>query len=66
VRFRSLDSFITTEGELAQAPTPIQSLRSANLDTFVEALGKLQLHAPKAHAPRSDQLLNFDYERLDR
>ena len=26
----------------------------------------MQLHAPEAHAPRSDQLLGFDYGRLER
>jgi hypothetical protein len=65
VHFGSLDFFITTEGELARAPAPIQSLHSTNLDTVVEALKELQLHALEAHAPRSDQLPNFDYERLE-
>jgi hypothetical protein len=32
----------------------------------VEALEELQLHALEVHAPRSEQLLNFDYERLER
>jgi hypothetical protein len=31
----------------------------------VEALEELQLHALEVHAPRSEQLLNFDYERLE-
>jgi hypothetical protein len=41
VHFGSLDFFITTEGELARAPAPIQSLHSTNLDTVVEALKEL-------------------------
>ena len=42
------------EGELARAPTPIQLLRSIGLDTTVEALKEMQLHALEARAPRSD------------
>ena len=54
VRFGSLDFFITTEGELAWALAPIQLLRSTGLDATVEALEKLQLHAPEAHVLGSD------------
>ena len=32
---------------------------------IVEALEELQLHALEARAPRSNQLLNFDYGRLE-
>ena len=32
---------------------------------IAEAIEELQLHAPEAHAPRSDQLLGFDYGRLE-
>jgi hypothetical protein len=66
LRFGSLDFFVTAEGELAWAPAPIQPLRSTGLDTVVEALEELQLHTPKARVPRSDPLLDFDYERLER
>ena len=62
----SLDFIIRMERELVQAPTTIQPLHSASLDAIAETLEELQLHAPKARAPRSDQLLGFDYERLER
>ena len=65
VRFESLDFIVTMEGELAQAPAAIQPLHSTDLDAIAEALEELQLHAPKAHAPGSDQLLSFDYGRLE-
>jgi hypothetical protein len=64
--FENLDFIITTEEELAWAPAPVQPLHSACIDTVIEALEELQLHAPEARAPGSDQLLDFDYERLDR
>jgi hypothetical protein len=41
VDFGSFDFFVTTEGELAWAPAPVQPLRSASLDTVVEALEEL-------------------------
>ena len=66
VRFRNLDFIITMEGELAQAPAAVQPLHSTGLDAIVETLEELQLHAPEAHTPRSDQLLSFDYQRLER
>ena len=66
VRFRNLDFIIMTEGELAQAPAVVQPLHSTSLDTIAEALEELQLHAPEARAPGSDQLLGFDYGRLER
>ena len=65
VCFRNLDFIITTEGELAQVPTAVQPLHAAGLDTIAEALEELQLHAPKARIPRSDQFLGFDYGRLE-
>ena len=65
VRFRNLDFIITTEGDLVLVPAVVQSLRSAGLDAIAEALEELQLHAPGACAPGSDQLLGFDYERLE-
>ena len=66
VRFGNLDFIVTTEGELAQAPTAIQPLHSAGLDAIAEALEELQLHAPEACALGSDQLLGFYYGRLER
>ena len=65
VRFGDLDFIITTEGELAQAPAAIQPLHSTGLDAIAEVLEELQQHAPEAHAPESDQLLGFDYGRLE-
>jgi hypothetical protein len=53
------------EEGLAQARVPVRLFHSADLDSAVEALEELQLHTPKAHASRSDQLLDFDYERLE-
>ena len=66
VRFENLDFIITTGGELVQAPIAVQPLHSAGLYTIAEALEELRLHAPEAHVPRSDQLLDFDYGRLER
>ena len=66
VRFGNLDFIVTTEGELAQVPVTVQPLHSTGLDAITEALKELQLYAPEAHAPRSDQLLGFDYGRLER
>ena len=66
VRFGDLDFIITMEGNLAQAPAAIQPLHSTGLDVIVEALEELQLHAPEVHATESDQLLDFNYGRLER
>ena len=33
---------------------------------IAEALEELQLHTQEAYAPRSDQLLDFDYGMLER
>ena len=66
MHFGSLDFIVTTEGELAQGPDVVQPLHSADLDAIVEALEELQLHAPEAHAPGNDLLLDFDYGRLER
>jgi hypothetical protein len=49
-----------------RAPALVQPPRSAGISTVVEDLEELQLHAPKARAPGSDQLLDFDYEQLVR
>ena len=54
VCFENLDFIITTEGELVQVPATVQPLYFAGLDTIVEVLEELQLHAPEAHAPGSD------------
>jgi hypothetical protein len=45
VRFGSLDFLTMTD------PAPVRPPRSASLDAAVEALEKLQLHTPEAHAP---------------
>ena len=66
MRFGNLDFIVTTDGELAQALVAVQSLHSAGLDAIAEALEELQLHAPEARASGSDQLLGFDYGRLER
>ena len=66
VRFRDLDFIVMMEGELAQAATAVQPLHSAGLDAIAEALEELQLHAPEARVPGSDQLLGFNYRRLER
>ena len=66
VRFGNLDFIVTMEGELAQVPATVLPLHSAGLDVIIEALEELQLHAPEAHALGSDQLLGFDYGRLER
>jgi hypothetical protein len=54
------------EGWLVQAPTTVQPLHFTGLDAIAEALEELQLHASEACAPRSNQLLGFDYGRLER
>ena len=66
VCFGDLDFIAMMEGELAQAPIAVQPLHSTSLGAIAEALEELQLHAPEARAAESDQLLNFDYERLER
>ena len=54
IHFGDLDFIITTEGELAMAPTVVRPLHSAGLDTITEALEELQLHTLEAHAPRNN------------
>ena len=66
MRFGNLDFIVTMEGELVRAPVIVQPLHSVGLDAIAKALEELQLHTPKAHAPRSDQLLGLDYGRLER
>ena len=66
MRFGDLDFIVMVGGELAQAPAVVQPLHSTGLDEIAKALDELQLHAPKAYALRSDQLLDFDYRRLER
>ena len=66
MRFGSLDFIVTTEGEPTQSPVVVQPLHSAGLDTIAETLEELQLHTPMARALGSDQLLGFDYGRLER
>ena len=64
--FGNLDFIIMMEGELIQAPITVQPLHSASLDAIAKALVVQQLHTPEDRAPRSDQLLGFDYGRLER
>ena len=66
VRFGNLDFIIMVEGELARAPVVIPPLHSTGLDAITEALEELRLQASEACAPRSGQLLDFDYGRLER
>ena len=63
--FGNLDFIISTEGELARVPSAVQPLHYAGLDAIAEALEELQLHALEARTPGSDQLLGFDYGRLE-
>ena len=65
MRFGDLDFIVTVEGELEMAPATVRPLHSAGLDAITEALEELQLNAPEARAPGSDQLLDFDYGRLE-
>ena len=64
--FGSLDFVITVEGELTQAPTTTRLLHSTSLDAIDEAFEELRLHALEARTPWGDQLLDFDYGRLER
>ena len=66
MRFGDLDFIVMMERELALAPTAAQPLPYPSLDAIAEALEELQLHALEAHAPGGDQLLGFDYGRLER
>ena len=66
VRFGNLDFIVTTKGKLVQVPAAVQPLYSAGLDAIAEVLEELQLHAPEARAVGSDQLLSFDYGRIER
>ena len=65
VLFQNLDFIVTMEGELVRAPIIVQPLHSIGLDAIIEALKEQQLHALEAHTPGSDQLLGFDYGRLE-
>ena len=65
VRFGNLDFIITMEEELMQAPIAVQPLHFTSLDAIVEALEELCLQAPEARTPDSDQLVGFDYGRLE-
>jgi hypothetical protein len=65
VRFGSLDFVVTTEGELVQALTRVQSPSPTGLCTITEALEELQLDALEAHTPGRDQPLSSDFRRLE-
>ena len=47
-------------------PVAVQPLHFVGLDAITEELEELQLHTSEAHTPGSDQLLSFDYGRLER
>ena len=66
MRFENLYFIVTIEGELARVPAAVQPLHSTGLDAITEALEELQLHASEAHSLRSNQLLGFNYGRLER
>ena len=66
MRFGNLDFIVTMGGELVLAPAAVQPLHSADFNAIVEVLEELRLHALEAHAPGSDQLLGFNYGRLER
>ena len=66
VRFRDLDFIIKVEGELAMAPAAIQPLPFVSFNAIAEVFEELRLHAPGVRAPGSNQLLDFDYGRLER
>jgi hypothetical protein len=66
VSFRTMDFVFTTEGELVQALAPAQPPLTTGLDTTNEALEELQLHALEVHAPGHNQILDFDFGRLER
>ena len=65
MRLGDLDFIIAVEGELAMAPAAVRPLHSTSLDAIAEVLEELQLHALKARALGSNQLLDFDYGRLE-
>ena len=64
--FENLDFIVTIEGGLVQAPAAVQHLHFTGLNSIAEALEELQLHAMNSRTPGSDQLLGFDYGRLER
>ena len=66
VHFGDLDFIITAKGELARAPIIVQPFHSTGLDMITEMHEELRLHALEARAPGGGQLLDFDYERLQR
>jgi hypothetical protein len=61
VHFGTLDFVVTMEGELVWALAPTQPRLTTSLDAMNEALEELQLHTPECN-----QLLDFDFERLER
>ena len=66
LHFGDLDFIVMMKGELAMAPTVVEHLHSASLDMIIEALEGLQLYALEAYVAENDQLLDFDYGRLER
>ena len=66
VCFGNLDFIVTMEGELLWAPVVVQPHHSTGLDTIAKVLEELQLHTTEALASGSDQLLGFNYGRIER
>ena len=65
VCFGDLDFIIMVEGELAWAPVVVQPFHSTGFNAITKMLEERRLHASEAHAPKSGQLLDFDYGRLE-
>ena len=61
----NIDSSKQSSAQLQLQPTPRRA-SFASPDPWGRALKELQLHALEARAPGSDQLLDFDYGRLER
>jgi hypothetical protein len=51
-------------GGTSECSRPLVSSHTG-LNAVVGALEELQLSAPEAHAPKRDQLLNFDFRKLE-
>ena len=53
------------EGELAWTPIVVQPFNPTDLDAITKMFEELWLHVLEAYAPRSGQILDFDYESLE-
>ena len=65
MRFTDLDFIVNTEGKLEWIYAPIWTTNTISTDPIDEALQNMQLHAPKAHTPASDQHLSLDCESME-